>query len=104
MSAQALISPAAEADIEGIVHFLSVDDPALGERFVDEALHTFEFLADAPFLGHPYQHQNRKLKGLRSWVMSPFRNYIVFYWPRRTGIEVARVLHGARDIERLLRE
>jgi hypothetical protein len=28
--------------------------------------------------------------------------YLVFYMPRGHGIEVVRILHGARDIERLL--
>jgi toxin ParE1/3/4 len=32
-----------------------------------------------------------------------FRKYLVFYIPRSDGIEVVRVLHGARDLEALFR-
>jgi len=42
------------------------------------------------------------LKGLRRFPVTDFGNYLVFYLPRRDGIEVIRVIHGARDIEVLL--
>jgi toxin ParE1/3/4 len=38
--------------------------------------------------------------GLRSF---PFGRYVIFYRPLDDGIEVVRVLHGARDIRRALR-
>lgn len=33
--------------------------------------------------------------------ISRFRMYIVFYRPAPDGIEILRVIHGARDIESL---
>jgi len=36
--------------------------------------------------------------GLRSF---PLRNYIIFYRPMEKGVEIARVLHGARDLPKL---
>ncbi|HUB23791.1 MAG TPA: type II toxin-antitoxin system RelE/ParE family toxin [Tepidisphaeraceae bacterium] len=33
----------------------------------------------------------------------PVGNYVIFYRPVSGGIEVARVLHGARDINRLFK-
>jgi toxin ParE1/3/4 len=41
---------------------------------------------------------------LRSFPVSRFRAYQVFYRPIRGGIEVLRVLHGARDIHGILAE
>jgi toxin ParE1/3/4 len=38
-------------------------------------------------------------EGLRSF---PVGNYILFYRAERGGIELTRVLHGARDIDALL--
>lgn len=35
--------------------------------------------------------------GLRSF---PHEDYVIFYKPARGGIEVVRVLHGARDLNR----
>jgi toxin ParE1/3/4 len=32
----------------------------------------------------------------------PFINYLIFYRPAKQGIEVVRVLHGARDVEEMV--
>ena len=39
--------------------------------------------------------------GLRA---SPVGNYVIFYRPIHDGIEVVRVLHGARDIPAVFRK
>jgi toxin ParE1/3/4 len=41
------------------------------------------------------------LVNLRSFMV---KRYIVFYQPTTAGIEVLRVLHGARDIHRVFDE
>jgi toxin ParE1/3/4 len=38
------------------------------------------------------------LPNLRSF---PVGNYVIFYFPADDGIEVIRILHGARDIQQL---
>ena len=38
---------------------------------------------------------------LRSFIV---RNYIIFYQPMADGIEVLRVLYGARDVRRVFDE
>ncbi len=38
------------------------------------------------------------------WPIRGFENYLVFYRPIEEGIEVTRVLHGARDIRGILEE
>ena len=44
---------------------------------------------------------NSALAGMRFHLVKGFRKYLVFYIPRNDGIEVVRVLHGARDLETL---
>lgn len=39
---------------------------------------------------------------MRSWVVSGFENYLIFYRPLPEGIEVVRFVHGARDTPSLL--
>jgi len=39
--------------------------------------------------------------GLRAWPIDGFRNHLVFYRPTDEGVDIVRVLHGARDIEAL---
>jgi len=43
-----------------------------------------------------------ELEGLRCFRIRGFENHFVFYRPHESGIEVVRVLHGARDLESIL--
>jgi len=38
---------------------------------------------------------------MRVFPVKSFENYLVFYRPIRDGIEVVRVIHGARDASRV---
>ena len=59
-------------------------------------------LVDMPGMGPAKPLKNPRLRGLRFWPIKGFRNYLIFYKPTENGIEVVRLLHGARDIERVL--
>ena len=37
-------------------------------------------------------------------VSSKFRNYIIFYRSRADEVQIARILHGARDLSEVLSE
>lgn len=46
-----------------------------------------------------------RLNGLRSWLVAkPFHSHIVFYRVVGDVIEIFRVMHGARDLPRRLRQ
>ena len=62
----------------------------------------FALLATMPNMGSARRFRREALKGLRLWRVPQFEKYLVVYRPRRDGVEVIRVLHGARNIERLL--
>jgi toxin ParE1/3/4 len=99
MTNRVAIRPRAERDLDQ--HFLYIakhNEPA-AERFVLAARATLERLAAAPELGEIWQCANPALAGIRVWRLSGFENYLVFYRPIDDGIEVIRILHGARDIE-----
>jgi len=75
------------------------------DRFFSEADSTLHRLAGMPGIGTRFDAENPALSDLRFLrVSSRFRNYIIFYRPVIDGIEVARVLHGARDLPGLLAE
>ncbi|MFC1707767.1 DDE-type integrase/transposase/recombinase [Planctomycetota bacterium] len=44
------------------------------------------------------------LAGIRMWSIRGFKNHLIFYRPSPEGLDVVRVLHGARDIPRILGE
>jgi len=43
-------------------------------------------------------------RGVRRWRIQRFESYLVFYRDTGRAIEIIRVVHGARNIERLFEE
>jgi toxin ParE1/3/4 len=74
---------------------------AVAERYFAAVDRTCARLAEQPFSGTPHDSGVARLEGMRRVPVSGFGTCLVFYMPRASGIEVVRVLHGARDIERL---
>ena len=59
-------------------------------------------LVSRPRAGRAREFRSPRAQGLRSWVVSGFENYLIFYRPQPGGIEVVRFVDGARDIPSLL--
>ena len=93
----------AQRDLEECADYIRRDNPRSALRFLRAARTTMDRLLAMPEVGSPYESEERELAGVRSFPISRFHNYLVFYRPTSTGIEVLRVVHGARDIESLLR-
>ena len=98
-----IIRPRAAADIEdGALYLLPRSlDAAL--RFADAIAADFETLAGMPGMGAIRDFENPSYTGLRSWPVGGFRNHLIFYFPLPDGIEVVRVIHGARDLDLIFR-
>ncbi|MFI5455353.1 MAG: type II toxin-antitoxin system RelE/ParE family toxin [Isosphaerales bacterium] len=73
-------------------------------HFLAQAEATFQRLARMPGIGTRYEPDEPLYAELRYFPVSRFRVYLVFYRPIPGGIEVLRVLHGARDIPGMLAE
>jgi len=84
--------PRAEADLFEIGLYIAEDDLEASERFLDLLERKLRLLASTPAMG---RLRPELLPKLRSF---PVGEYVVFYRPIRDGIEVVRVLNGARDI------
>jgi toxin ParE1/3/4 len=59
------------------------------------------FLVKQPRIGGPYDYGLPELAGLRRLPVKGFNDYLVFHLPHSGGIDVIRVIHGARDIDNL---
>ena len=95
----------AKTDVNQIGVFIGEKNLDAGIRFFDEAKAAFRLLAENPGFGALRTARNLRLKGLRSWPIHGFQNYLVIYQPLEDGgIEVIRVLHGARDVDSILRK
>jgi toxin ParE1/3/4 len=91
---------AARQDLADIFyHYIREGSPATAHRFRVRAEAAFQRLASMPNLGTRYEHEHPALAELRFLPLpSRFKNFLVFYRPVADGIEIVRVLHGARDI------
>lgn len=85
--------PLAETDILEIWDYIADDSLAVTDRWVDRIDEQFRLLAAQPMMGRA---RDELAPGVRSF---PFGRYVVFYVPLDDGIDVVRVLHGARDID-----
>jgi toxin ParE1/3/4 len=55
-------------------------------------------------MGSSFGSTRAELEGLRVFPVKGFANYLLFYRPFPRGIELIRVLHGARDIPSILQQ
>ena len=91
--------------IDIIYHYIQEGSPKSGHRFRVQAEAAFERLAGMPGMGTRYAHDHPAQAELRYFPLtSRFKKFLVFYRPVADGIEIVRVLHGARDIAGILAE
>src|SRR5262245_41677295 len=95
----------ADTDLVSIAEYIATDNITAAIRFVAAVRRQFETLRLFPNAGARRTRVPRDLKGLRSWpVGGAFRKYLILYIPHEHEIEIVRVLHGARNIQRILRD
>jgi toxin ParE1/3/4 len=97
--------PAANRDVvEAYRYYARKAGYRTADRFIARVESTFKRLAAIPNLGAIYNPDEPAYPDLRYMPISRFRAYVTFYKPLADGdgIEVYRVLHGARDLEGIL--
>ena len=77
--------------------------PELGHRFLVSAHDTFALLATQPKMGWSPKLRSGDLRGLRVFRVTGFDKVLILYRPLEDGIEVLRVVHGSRNVQRLIR-
>lgn len=92
---RAFITELAESDLAKIWFYIARDNADAADQFIDKLRVQCNRLASSPQRGRP---RPEFAPGLRSYRVG---NYFIFYFSTDTSIEVARVLHGARDLPRL---
>jgi len=101
MSAFAL-TPRAKADIFDIWSYIATDSEDAANR-VEEAIYdACMFVAEAPLRGHT--RPDLTTRPLRFWTLTRYPNYTAVYRPQTNPLEVVAVLHGKRNIRRVLKQ
>jgi|SoiMethySBSTD1v2_1073268.scaffolds.fasta_scaffold00261_25 toxin ParE1/3/4 len=92
-----VLSRAAHADIAAIGDFIANDNPPRAATFVDELKQHCLKIGLAPY-AHPVVRQ----RGKRSIRRAVHGSYLILYETAQGAVRIVRVIHGARDWERLL--
>lgn len=77
------------------------DNPAAAEAFLSAVENICRSIAKMPAIGSRRNYKNPLLADVRMLPVGGFGDYLIFYQPLKTGIEVIRVIHGARDLPSL---
>ena len=86
-------------------HYSREAGMGIAERFLATAEAAFRRVAAIPGSGARYPSEVRAFGELRFTPLpSRFKKYLVFYRPVEGGVEIIRVLHGARDLPGILAE
>jgi toxin ParE1/3/4 len=55
-------------------------------------------------MGAPRSLRNPALDGLRVWPVKGFDEFLIFYVVKGDALRVIRILHGNRDLNRILKK
>ena len=88
-------------DLREIGQRVAADNPEAAGRFLAAAEDAFALIRRHPGIG---RLRSFSLPGVRSWVVPEFGNYVIFYLPTKEDVQILAVLHGARDLSRVLNE
>ena len=93
---QVIYSPEAIQDLQDIDDYIAQDDPIAAKRVHGAIVRQCRVLAQSPNMARA---RDDLAPGLRGWVV--YRRYLIVFRPIRNGIEIARIVHGARHLPRL---
>ena len=85
-------APAARADLDEIWFYIAQDNPSAADKVVVSIVSRFPKLAAMPQMGRRREDISADLRSF------PVGRHVIFYRLFENGVEVARVLHGARDL------
>ena len=98
MSLRYQLTPSAQQDIERITDFIAEDNVDAALRVHDALEEAFRHLAERPRMGHT--RADLTVRPLKFWSVY---SHLIVYDPASTPLTVVAVLHGARDVENILK-
>jgi toxin ParE1/3/4 len=94
------LAPRAVADLKAIWDYIGIQNnsPENAKQFLDRLFEKFTLLAVHPPLGGPRSDLRPDLRIFAA------ENYVILYYPLSDGVEIAGVIHGARNYESLFQK
>jgi plasmid stabilization system protein ParE len=93
-------TPEAVADLSEIWSYIASDNTEAADRVEAAIYDACSVVALAPLSGQVRKHFTNRL--VRFWTVQPFPNYIIVYRPETQPLQIIRILHGKRNIQRIL--
>ena len=94
------LTPLAKADIFDIWSYLADVSEDAADRVEQAIYDACALVAQAPRRGH-FRHDLTS-RSLRFWTLTHYPNYIVVYRAETVPVQIVAVLHGKRNIQRIL--
>jgi plasmid stabilization system protein ParE len=91
------LTPEARANLDDICAFMAKDSLDAALRVLDAFERAFEQLVAMPGIGHA--REDLTARPVKFWNVY---SYLLVYDPASTPLTIIAILHGARDVERLL--
>ncbi len=86
----------AEEDLIDIWSYIAQENPQAADRMLDEFENKISLLAEQPYLGPARPDIAPEMRYF------PVGNYLILYREVSSGVEIVRVVHGARRLSNLL--
>lgn len=96
--ARLTVRPQALSDLDDIFDYIAEDSVTRATSFITRLYRQMEKLSTNPSMG---RHREDLFPDLRCF---PYGNYLIFYISLNDGVDIVRVLNGARDIEALFKD
>ena len=97
-----VLTPLAKADIFDIWSYIADSNEDAADR-VEQAIYAAcAFVAETPARGH--SRLDLTSRSLRFWTLTRYPNYAVVYRPYTAPLEIAAVIHGKRNLRRVIRQ
>ena len=90
-----------EEDFSRVIgRFATEVSPQLSIRFEEQLIATYTLIVSQPGIGRSRKDLNRP--EIRSFRVSGFESYLIFYQARKGEILFIRLLHGAMDLPAIM--
>ena len=83
-------------------YLVTLNLPDVAVRFRKAVRRTAQSLRQHPLVGPRYRSSNPQLQTLRTWPVAGFEAIRIYYLLDEDTIRVIRLLHGKRDVKRIL--
>jgi plasmid stabilization system protein ParE len=97
-----VLTPLAKADVFDIWSLIAEANEAAADRVEKAIYDACAFVAEAPMRGHSRPYLTTR--SLRFWTLTRYPNYAVVYRPETAPLQIVSLMHGKRNIRRILKQ